>query len=332
MRVLLSLFLLSACGCADGPLETDAPSSDTIEDPPGPDFGNDAPMPEGFQIETPLPHALQEITAVVHEGAIIVAGGIDGRITVVAEVWSFDGEAWTALPDLPAPRHHAMLVSLDGTLYLLGGMASLRFEPLDTVFALPAGATAWESRPALPHPLAAAVGVIVGNEVVLVGGQTDRGLAAAGLVGVPETGEYRDTAVIPEPREHVAGFAREGAVWVIGGRDFSPATSVASIEVFDTDGDGWTPRDSLQSARSGHSATYLSASGQVLVAGGEIQDAALDSFEVLDAATGAIVRTGTLPTRRHGHAAALLDGRVYLIGGADGPIFAAIAGVESWAP
>jgi hypothetical protein len=342
MRAYLVTVILLSLGCADGPLEgdaaidassSDASSSDTIEDPPGPDFGIDAPVFEGFRDEAPLPHPLQEITAVVHGETIVVAGGIDERIAVVDEVWSFDGTTWTALPDLPAPRHHAMLVSLGGTLYLLGGMQSLRFEPLDTVFALPAGATAWEVRPALPHPLAAAVGAVVDAEVVLVGGQTDRGLASTGLLGDPETGIYRDGAAITEPREHVAGFAREGAVWVTGGRDFSPATSVASVAVYDADGDAWTSSDSLEAVRGGHSATYLgAASDRVLVAGGEIQDAALDSFEILDASTGAVVATGTLPTRRHGHAAALLGGRVYLIGGADGPIFAAIAGVESWAP
>lgn len=338
MRPLLSILIVLAGGCADGPLEgdaaLDAPSLDVLEDPPGPDVAiTDAPLPEGFRDEPPLPHPLQEITATVHDGAIVIAGGIDERVAIVSEVWSFDGAAWTALPDLPAPRHHAMLVSLNGTLYLLGGMASLRFEPLDTVFALPSGASAWETRPPLPHPLAAAVGAIVDGAVVLVGGQTDRGLAGTGLIGDPETGTYRDGMAIPEPREHVAGFVRDGAVWVTGGRDFSPASSVASIEVYDADGDAWSASASLEAARGGHSATYLGvASERILVAGGEIEGAALDSFEILDASTGAVVETGTLPTRRHGHAAALLDGRVYLIGGADGPIFAAIAGVESWAP
>ncbi len=334
MRACPSILLVVALGCSSAPSEPDGGTDARLEGdaPVAADTGADAPLSGGFRVEPPLPHPLQEITAVAHEGTIVVAGGIDEGISVVNEVWSFDGTAWTALPDLPAPRHHAMLVSLDGTLYLLGGMASLRFEPLDTVFALPNGASAWETLAALPRPLAAAVGAVIDGEVVLVGGQTDRGLASASIVGDPETGTWRDGAAIPEPREHVAGFVRDGAVWVTGGRDFSPASSVPSVEVFDGSSNAWTARPSLNDPRGGHSATYLGASERALVAGGEIQDAALDAFEIIDTTSGDVVETGTLPTRRHGHAAAMLDGRVYLIGGADGPIFAAIAGVESWAP
>ncbi len=39
-----------------------------------------------------------------------------------------------------------------------------------------------------------------------------------------------------------------------------------------------------------------------------------------------------VPTPRHGHAMAAANGRVYVIGGADEPIFAAVDVVESFAP
>lgn len=334
MRSLLAAAVLFAgCTTPDGSDAGrdaglgDAPPSDDAGQDVGDGPAPDAPAAAGFRTEAALPHPLQEITAVAHGGRIVIAGGIDGSVAIVDEVWAFDGTAWTALPPLPAPRHHAMLVSVGTTLYLVGGMESLRFEPLDTVFALPDGATEWSTRPALPRPIAAAVGVTVGDEVVLAGGQTDRGLADAVLVGDPETGTWRDGEAIAEPREHVGGALVDGRVWVTGGRNITPATSVALVAGYDVDDDGWAPLPALSTVRGGHTVTVLD--DRVLVAGGEIEDVALQSYEVRDT-TGELIETGTLPTRRHGHGAAVLDGRVYLVGGADRPLFGATASVESW--
>lgn len=328
LRPFALFVLLSACAApredlGDAP-ETDAP----FDAPDAPDARVDAAVP-GFRRETPLPHPLQEITATTDGDRIVIAGGIDETVAVVSEVWAFDGATWSALPALPEPRHHATLLSRDGTLYLLGGMASLRFEPLDTVFALAPGATAWERRAPLPRPLAAAVGAWVSGELILAGGQTDRGLATSVIRGDPETGAYRAGAAPPVPSEHLAGFARDGEVWVTGGRDFQPRLSTDAVQVYDVARDTWRMEPPLAGPRGGHSATRLVLEGteHLFIAGGELEGLALDDYERLGADA-----TGSLPTARHGHAAAVLGDRIYLIGGADRPLFGAIASVESWAP
>ena len=332
MRRLLSLSLALSSAVAACTSEQVLDGGTPVRDAPStfPDAPVvDAPLADGFRSEPSLPHPLQEITAAVHGGRIIVAGGIDESVAVVAEVWAFDGTGWTALPSLPAPRHHGMLVSTGTTLYLIGGMETLRFEPLDTVFALPDGASAWENRPALPTPLAAAVAVVVEGELLLLGGQTERGLASGVVRGDPETGTYRDGASLPLPREHLAGFASGGEIWISGGRDFMPSASTNAVHVYDVAADRWREAASLATTRGGHSATLLG--GTAVIAGGEIAGEALRSLELIDLTSGTRSEV-TLPTPRHGHAAAVLDGRVYWIGGADRPLFGATETVESWAP
>src|ERR1039458_2687485 len=82
----------------------------------------------------------------------------------------------------------------------------------------------------------------------------------------------------------------------------------------------FTPTGSLNTARSGHTATLL-ANGKVLVAGGETFDPddgflIVASAELYDPATGIWTPTGSMGTARARHTATLLaNGKVLVAGG-----------------
>jgi hypothetical protein len=76
----------------------------------------------------------------------------------------------------------------------------------------------------------------------------------------------------------------------------------------------WTTTGSLNTARSGHTATLL-PNGQVLVTGG-FNGNALASAELYDPAMGKWIASGSLSTARDGHTATLLpNGQVLVAGG-----------------
>lgn len=330
---LAGLAVVATCGCGAettvgdaGVPAVDAPPADA---PPAPDAAADAPLAAGWSRGPDLPHPLQEIAGVVHDGAIVIAGGIDERARIVAEVWRFDGAGWTELPPLPAPRHHMMLVSTPGALWALGGMQSLAFEPLDTVYRLADGASAWESAAPMIEPRAAAVAAFVGDEILVLGGQ-GRGGLSPDVLRFDLAGAWTRGAAIPDTREHVAGFVRDGEVWVVAGRDIDPGASTSAVHVYDPAADAWREGPALAEVRGGHGAALL-PDGRAVATGGEIAGDVRDTVEILDATGGAWALGPALPTRRHGHVSLPLGGRLWVIGGADDPLFAAVDVVESLA-
>jgi hypothetical protein len=77
----------------------------------------------------------------------------------------------------------------------------------------------------------------------------------------------------------------------------------------------FVPTGSLNTARSGHTATLLN-NGKVLVAGGEVNSTFLASAELYDPTTGTFTATGNMSAARVGHTTTLLNnGKVLVAGG-----------------
>ena len=78
---------------------------------------------------------------------------------------------------------------------------------------------------------------------------------------------------------------------------------------------GFFATGSMVTARAGHTATLLTASGKVLVTGGNGGSGSLASAELYDPATGTFTATGSMAVAREGHAAVELPGGKVLVAG-----------------
>lgn len=311
-------------------------------DPPGLDARvddavvpmDDAASPSGWRSETELPVAWQEISAGVRGGEIWVVGGFEGtRAVDSVRVFDIAGGTWRDGPSLPASRHHVMVAVVGNDLYSIGGEVGLTFTPVDDCWVLRDGAAAWEEIAPLPEARGAGVAAVVDGRIIVAGG-VGAGNALVRPVDTfdPTTGAWSATrgAMIPTGREHTAGFAYEGRVWIVGGRNLSLATNMDVVEIYDVAADRWSTGPSLLTARGGFGAAVVGDRAYVI--GGEQPDRALDEVEVLDLASMTWAASPSVPTPRHGHAVVGAVGRVWAIGGADRPIFAPVTAVESYAP
>ncbi|MGI8329748.1 DUF6603 domain-containing protein [Actinomadura scrupuli] len=164
------------------------------------------------------------------------------------------------------------------------------------------------------------------GRALAAGGRTPdapTGLGSAELYD-PLTGTWSLTpSAMHVPRfGHTATALPDGRLLVAGGvgaRAAGRAGTLASAELFDPVGGGWTETAPMTDARSGHRAVPLPG-GRVLVVGGVLAtdrtDVALAYCEIYDPATGTWTPTGSLHTPRSGHQATVLaDGTVLVTGG-----------------
>jgi len=203
------------------------------------------PAAGGWDRVEPLPWSTQEVYATVHDGRIVVTGGLRSGPESSRRFETLRGTAlfgprtgaWRPGPDLPQPRHHLVLAGVRDAVYGFGGFVgeSLRdgFRFRRDVFTLRDGA--WRRTDRMPVPLGETVAATLGARVHLATGSlhseggTVRTETRRHLVYDPEEESW--TTARPVPTTWWAGVvgragSRTSARWSAtirtrtGGRDF----------------------------------------------------------------------------------------------------------------
>jgi N-acetylneuraminic acid mutarotase len=299
--------------------------------------------PERWTTRAPLPWPVQEIYAGVWEGKIVTAGGLVQRrgspLHVEDRVAAYDpaADAWSELPRLPAPRHHPMVVVVDGELNIVGGYARTDAgEWVNTTTAWALKDRAWVEAPGLPTPQAEAVGLGLGGRLHLIGGRTPASAANANWNEQADTdrhlvradGRWETRAPCPMARNSAAGAVLEGMLWVAGGRTVSGG-GTGRLDRYDPAADRWTtmapiPRSYAQNNQVGGGLAMAEAGGKLVAFGGEWfaprnggggGGGVFAETWIYDPARDAWAAGEAMKTPRHGLAAASVDGAVYAVAG-----------------
>jgi non-specific serine/threonine protein kinase len=273
------------------------------------------------------------MASAVLDGTIWVAGGLAPGSRGSRKVEGYDPviNEWKAGPDLPVALHHEMVVTYKGELVVMGGWIPKGSDPSaiesSRVYALRNGS--WHQLPSLNSPRVAGAAAVVGDRIVVVGGQSKKKLLDT--TEVFDGKRWSVVANIPTPREHLAAVTDGRYVYAVGGRALSPDKNSDAIERYDPAANAWQKLPSMPSARGGLGAAL--AGGRIFAIGGESSTGVFKDVEAYDIARRKWSREPSLGTPRHGIAAGTIGRSVYALGGGTRPGHASATGTaEAFRP
>jgi N-acetylneuraminic acid mutarotase len=137
----------------------------------------------------------------------------------------------------------------------------------------------------------------------------------------PATDTWSTIAPMTTSRIEFATAVHENKIYVIGGKRSQGDASLNNVEVYDPETNSWTSRTSMPTARDSMQANVVN--GKIYVISGEVSVVEAhpgavfsDATEVYDPETDTWTSATPIPNHVAGYASAVLDNRIYIIGGA----------------
>jgi non-specific serine/threonine protein kinase len=258
------------------------------------------------------------VGATVSQGVLWIFGGLtNGAATNRVEGYDPTISTWESGPSLPLRLHHGMAVVYRGDMVVMGGWvpsgSTLDAVVSNRVFVLRNGA--WVELPPMHHARAAGAAAVVGDKIVVTGGQANHQLVAE--TEVFDGTKWTDVAAMPTLRDHLAGVAGGRYFYAVGGRALSADKNLGAVERYDPATNAWTRLPALPTPRGGLGAAVVG--GRLVTLGGESPTSVFNTVEVLDLTTNTWTTLPPMKTPRHGMAVLAVGNTIYAIDGAGAP-------------
>jgi hypothetical protein len=252
----------------------------------------------------PIPQGVNEVIGAAVDRLLFVYGGermhtqhvydgVNPRTQPLGMFWAYDPktDSWTRLKPNPVPVHHGAAATIGKKFHVFGGFrlpdtGQIGWYPEDKAWVYDTETQFWSELPPMPTPRGAHAAVAVGNKIYVIGG-----------------------AKIPTGMDLPDGLSPGRPIELLG-----------TMEVFDTETNNWTTLKPMTLPRNHHDVAYLD--GKLYVIGGTVGSCFPGGWasnvpmnEVYDIATDTWSTGAPMPTARSGVAAAVLDNKIYVIGG-----------------
>ena len=235
----------------------------------------------------------------------------------------------------PLTRSYHGAAVVNGKIYVMGG-AGEDNKPFASVQVYDPATGTWAARANMPTARGLFGTSAVGGTIYAVGGTT-RGRDKLAVVEAYDTATdtWTRRADMPTPRNALSTAVVDGKVYAIGGwgydrpeggwESLDPTTTgkdFSTVEAYDPETDTWAIRADMPTPRSHMTVSALG--GKIYAIGGGARIVAGRSgehrplLEVYDAATNRWARAADLPTPRNVMSSSVVDGRIYVMGGAFG--------------
>lgn len=223
---------------------------------------------------------------------------------------------WSNVSEMPIPRFEANAVSLDGYIYVAGGITArnslksfIRFDPQ---------ANTWDELAEMPDFRNHQGMAVLDGKIYISGGMLGEtsfdGQADTFWVYDPQTDAWTSLAAMPFGRTAHGMVEIDGKFYVTGG--MSPrGNDPTELWVYDPASNSWDTSLAHLPTQRDH-VIIVSHEGKLYVAGGRYSTN-LPTLEIYDPATDTWTQGPDMPTGRSGMAYAILDGQLHAIAGED---------------
>ena len=254
-----------------------------------------------------------------------IAASVDGKIYAIGGMFDWDQavqnieaydpatKQWIVKGPMLKPRWSHAAAVLNGKIYTIGGYFGGGHYASEVEEYDPVNDT-WRVRASLPVAQVQPAAAALNGKIYAFGGNTDR----QGLYEYdPTTNKWTPRAHMNKFRYALAGVALNGKLYAIGGYDHVNDTVQASVEEYTPATNTWRMVAPMAIKRVGH--TAVAFNGKIYVIGGSVSASdnflQLSSVEEYDPATDTWRTMTSMPTARAGVAGAVLNNKIYAIGG-----------------
>jgi N-acetylneuraminic acid mutarotase len=285
-----------------------------------------------------MPTARSWAGAAVVDGKIYVTGGmtvVPRQGTAAVEEYDPTTDTWTEKADMPTARGWLATSVVNGIIYAIGGWSEGTF--FSVVEAYDPAADKWIRKANMPTPREPCT-VTVDGKIYAIGGLVAQQGTPVTVSTVevydPTTDRWTRKADMPTARERHTACVLDGRIYVSGGvpthSSVDPAVvALTTVEVYDPTTDTWTQASDMPWPKYGHSASVID--GKMYIIGGQDQESVklwqegqIDEGQmdelfsivyVYDPAADTWTTAARHPFVTTAHAAGVVDGKIYTIGG-----------------
>jgi hypothetical protein len=275
---------------------------------------------------TPMPTARKGLGVAVVDNKIYAIGGYNGSYLGANEMYDLETDSWTTKTPMPTPRDDFAVAVCQNKIYVIGGSTENdTFTAVNQVYD-PSTDT-WETKTPMLTPRSGLCASVVDGKIYLLGGGQEYpypnwGPSSKNEVYDPETDTWTTKNSLPEQVYLTASVVLDEKIHVLGGQfEFLGGGFGDFHQVYDPENDSWTQAepvpDGFFSAAAG-ATNGVCAPKRIYVLGGVIWHYSLCNLTQVYNPDQDSWSAGTpMSTARYGFGVAVIDDRMYAIGGFD---------------
>lgn len=279
-----------------------------------------------------LPAVRQEHSVAALRGEVYVIGGFTPSATSSVAAYNPVTDLWRSVASLPVVVQHANAATVGERIYVAGFYLGGSFSDADPrVFEYNPDEDAWTEQSSMPagSERASACVAVFDHKIYLFGGARSSTVSDASAYDTVQD-SWEALPPLPEPREHCLAAAVGETLYIASGRSGSITSFQPKTWAYDPTLRSYEEKTPIPTPRGGTAGAVLG--GRLLVFGGEGSAVeprgVFPNVEAYDPATNTWEPLPDMMVPRHGFGAAVLDGRIYLPGGATSQGFGAVGDVS----